>query len=335
MSPRVTGRVTIADVAELASVSKTTVSHVLSGNRPVALPTRARVQEAIRDLGYRPDGLARSLRTRRTQTVALMIPDIANPFYPLVARGLEDGLDGDYRTFICNTDAIPDRERDFLHEVADRRADGIVLDSFTMEPEQIASAVPNGTQVVRIGTTVVDDPGYDTVHADDERGAYEATLHLIRKGHQKVAMIQGPPGAGSARNAGYLNALDSGGLSLDAHLVEPGEWTRSGGASAAERLLRLPDPPTAIFCANDLMALGAMDTARRLGLSIPEGLALIGFDNIEAAAMVSPPLTTVSNPAYETGLLAGVVLRERMSQAEQGPPRTVTLPCRLVERGTT
>jgi LacI family transcriptional regulator, galactose operon repressor len=335
VSSRTRGRVTIADVAEMAAVSKTTVSHVLSGNRPVAVPTRERVKEAIKDLGYRPDGLARSLRTQRTHTVALLIPDIANPFYPLVARGLEDGLDGDYRTFICNTDGLPSRERDFLHEVADRRADGIVLDSFTMEPEQIASAIPGDTQVVRIGTTVVDHPGYDTVHADDERGAFEATTHLIRKGHRRVAMIQGPPGAGSARNVGYVDALDSSGLRLEANLVEPGEWTRSGGASAARRLLSGTDRPTAIFCANDLMALGAMDAARDLGISIPAELALIGFDNIEASAMVAPALTTVSNPAYETGLLAGVTLRERMTRSEEGPPRTVTLPCRLVERETT
>ena len=328
------GRVTIADVAQLAAVSKTTVSHVLSGNRPVAVPTQARVQAAIRDLGYRPDGLARSLRTRRTHMVALMIPDIANPFYPLVARGLEDGLDGDYRTFICNTDGDPAREHDFLQEVADRRADGIVLDSFRMEPDRMRGAVPAGTQVVRIGTTVVDDPGYDTVHGDDEHGAFEATSHLVRSGHRRVGMIQGPVGAGPRRNAGYLRALEVAGLPIDPDLVERGEWTRAGGAAAAGRLLQLPDPPTGIFCANDLMALGAMDAAGDLGLHGPEDLALIGFDDIEAAAMVTPALTTVSNPAYETGLLAGVVLRERMTGAYSGSPRTVTLPCEVVGRGT-
>jgi LacI family transcriptional regulator, galactose operon repressor len=326
--------VTIADVAEVAAVSKTTVSHVLSGKRPVASPTRARVQAAIRDLGYRPDGLARSLRTRRTHMVALMIPDIANPFYPLVARGLEEGLDGDYRTFICNTDGDPGREWDFLQEAADRRADGVVLDSFTMEAPRIGMLVPAGIQVVRIGTTVIDDPDYDSVHADDRNGAFLATIHLIRKGHRRVAMIQGPPGAGPARNAGYLRALHSCGLAVDPGLVEPGEWTRAGGAAAALRLLQRPRPPTGIFCANDLMALGAMDAARELGLAVPGDVALIGFDDIEAAAMVSPPLTTVSNPAYETGLLAGVVLRERMTGEYHGPSRTVTLPCKLVERRT-
>jgi LacI family transcriptional regulator len=327
-------RVTIADVARHADVSKTTVSHVLSGKRPVAVPTRARVEEAIRELGYRPDGLARSLRTRRTHMVALMIPDITNPYYPLLARGLEDGMDGRYRTVICNTDGDPEREQEYLEEVADRRPDGIVLDSFTMTPERIGAVVTAPTPVVRIGTTVLDDPGFDTVHADDERGAFEATMHLLRGGHRRIAMIQGPRGAGGKRNEGYVRALDAYGAPVDPDLVATGEWTRPGGARAAGRLMGLSEPPSAIFCANDLMALGAMDTARSLGADVPHALAIIGFDDIEAAAMVSPALTTVSNPAYETGLLAGVLLRERMTARYRGEPRTVTLPCRLVRRAT-
>ncbi|MFN2490341.1 MAG: LacI family DNA-binding transcriptional regulator [Actinomycetota bacterium] len=327
-------RVTIADVARLAAVSKTTVSHVLSGKRPVAIPTRARVEDAIRALGYRPDGLARSLRTRRTHMVALMIPDITNPYYPLLARGLEDGMDGAYRTFICNTDGHLEREEEFLEEVADRRADGIVLDSFTMTPERVGAVVPGGTPVVRIGTTVVDDPGHDTVHADDEHGAFEATTHLLRRGHRRVAMIQGPSGAGANRNGGYLRALDEGGVAVDPALVGSGEWTRAGGEAAAAALLTSSRPPTAIFCANDLMALGAMDAARKLDLHVGRDVALVGYDDIEAAAMGSPPLTTVSNPAYETGFLAGILLRDRMTGRYRGSPRTVTLPCRLIERAT-
>ena len=328
------GRVTIGDVARHAQISKTTVSHVLSGKRPVAPPTRARVEAAIRELGYRPDGLARSLRTQRTHMIALVIPDITNPFYPLLARGLEDGMAGAYRTFICNSDRHPEREQEFLEDVADRRADGIVLDSFTLSPEWIEEVVTEGVPVVRIGTTVIDDPGYDTVHADDERGAFEATTHLIERGHRRIAMIQGPPGAGGQRNEGYRRALEAWDTPADPSLVVSGAWTRAGGAAAAARLLQLGDPPTAIFCANDLMAMGAMDAARDLGLTVPGDVALVGYDDVEAAAMVSPPLTTVSNPAYETGLLAGILLRERITGEYRGEPRTVTLPCRLIERST-
>jgi LacI family transcriptional regulator len=326
--------VTIAEVARAADVSKTTVSHVLSRKRPVSPSTRARVEAAIREMGYRPNGLARSLRTRRTHMVALMIPDITNPYYPLLARGLEDGMGGAYRTFICNTDGDPGRESDFLEEVSDRGADGILLDSFSIDPGMIGAIVPAGTPVVRIGTTIIDDPGFDTVHADDEGGAFVAAMHLLDKGHTRVAMIQGPRGAGGKRNRGYEQAMDSGGAVVDPDLLLSGAWTRSGGAAAAQRLLQVPDPPSAIFCANDLMALGAMDAARELGMEVPGELAIVGYDDIEAAAMVSPPLTTVSNPAYETGLLGGILLRERITGTYRGQIRTVTLPCRLVERAS-
>jgi LacI family transcriptional regulator len=307
---------------------------VLSGKRSVAARTRSRVESAIEELGYRPDGLARSLRTQRTHMIALMIPDIANPYYPPLARGVEDGIGRGYRTFICNTDGDTVREQGFLEEVTDRRADGIVLDSFAMTAESVSGVVPPTTSVVRIGTTVAQDAGYDSVHADDEHGAFEAVSYLIRGGHRRIAMIQGPPGAGGMRNDGYLRALQEVGVSLDPDLVVSGDWTRIGGAKAARHLLTRDDPPTAIFCANDLIALGTIDTARELGVEIPNQLALMGFDDIELAAMLSPPLTTVSNLAYETGLVAGVLLRERMTGTYRDAPRTVTLPCRLVRRGS-
>jgi LacI family transcriptional regulator, galactose operon repressor len=326
--------VTIADVALLARVSKTTVSHVLSGNRPVAVGTRERVEDAVRKLGYRPHGVARSLRTKTSHMVALIIPDITNPFYPVVARGLEDGLGGGYRALICNTDRHPEREIEFLQETADRGVDGIVLDSYTLSSERIIDLVSQGVAVVRMGRSLPEDDGMDTAHGDDKRGAYDATAHLLRVSGPIPAMIQGPPGAGTDRNAGYLEAVRAAAVPVRPELVVSGGWTRQGGASAMRRLLTLADPPTAVFCANDLMALGALDAARELGVAVPRDVAIAGFDDIEAAALSVPALTTVTNPAYETGFLAGHMLRDRMTGRYAGPPRAVTLPCRLVRRAT-
>ena len=164
-------RVTIADVAQHAGVSKTTVSHVLSGRRPVAVSTRQRVEGSIRELGYRPEGLARSLRTRRSHLVAPLIPDITNPFYPVLARGLESWMDGaGYRVVICNTDSRLESELEFVGEMTDRRVDGIVLDSSAVGVDQLREITGPSLPVVWIGAEGSAHPGIDSVKSDDEQG---------------------------------------------------------------------------------------------------------------------------------------------------------------------
>ncbi|HJP66173.1 MAG TPA: LacI family DNA-binding transcriptional regulator, partial [Actinomycetota bacterium] len=216
---------TISDVARLAGVSKTTVSHVVSGNRPVAVRTRARVERAISQLGYRPDTVARSLRTKRSHMIGLIVPDIANPFYPTLARGLEAGIpNGRYHTLICSTDGRADRELEFLEEMYDRRVDGIAIDSFSLGYAGLASVVAGTIPTVWIGATEEEHDGIDTVRSDDLQAACDATAYLLSKGHRRVAMIQGPPGSGNARNAGYRTALAQAGLPFLPDLVPPGGW---------------------------------------------------------------------------------------------------------------
>jgi LacI family transcriptional regulator len=327
-------RVTIADVAARADVSKTTVSHVISGNRPVSTSTRTRVETAIADLGYRPDGVARSLRTRRTHVVALIIPDITNPFYPVLSRGLEHALAGaGYRTFICSSDGDTDRELDFLTEVCDRRVDGIVLDSFHVsveEVEEIARDVP----VVWIGGSPRAHPGVDSVRSDDEHGAFDATMHLVDRGHRRIAMVDGPEGSGASRRDGYLQALAAAGIAGDARYRVRSDWTRAGGAACLVRLLSTEPRPTAVFCSNDRTAIGVIDAAHERGVAIPYEIAVVGFDDIEEAAMTTPPLTTVRNPAFETGEAAGRLLGERMFGGYRGTARDVLLPASLVIRSS-
>ena len=327
-------RITIADVAKHAGVSKTTVSHVLSGNRPVASETRTRVESAIEELGYRPDGIARSLRTRRTHMVALIIPDITNPFYPILARGLEWAIDGaGYRAFICSSDGDPDRELEFLEEVCDRRVDGIVLDSFHLDSERV-HAITGHVPVVWIGSTPASHPGFDSVRPDDEHGAFDATAHLIERGHRSIAMIDGPVGSGTSRREGYLRALSHAGLEPVPSKPLRGDWTRETGRAALGELLDGSPAPTAVFCSNDRTAIGVLDAASERGLSVPDDLAVVGFDDIEEASMTTPPLTTVRNPADGTGRAAGELLEARMSGAYHGDPRAVTLPSSLTVRAT-
>ncbi len=328
------GRTTIAEVAALAGVSRTTVSHVLSGNRPVAAATRERVERTIDELRFRPNGVARSLRTRRSDTIALVIPDITNPYYPMLARGLDDAVSGRYRTYICNTDAVRERELEFIADVADRHVDGMVIVSFQLEAADLHHILDLGMPVVSLGARV-DDARVDVVLTDDEHGAFEATRHLIRRGHVRVGMIRGARGTDLQRYNGYRRGLAESEIRFEAELTSDGAWTRSGGAHAMRTLLALPEPPTAVFSANDLMAIGAMDAAREATLSIPEDLALVGYDDIEAAALVNPPLTTIINPAYEAGRVAGRLLAERIGGGYSGERREVVLHSRLVDRGST
>jgi LacI family transcriptional regulator, galactose operon repressor len=327
-----TARVTIAQVAAHAGVSPTTVSHVLSGKRLVNAATRDRVEQAVHQLGYRPNIVARNLRTRRTQVIAVIVPDITNPFYGVVTRGLADAVDSHgYATYVCNTDAHFEREQKFLADVLDRGVDGVVLASVDVTQQHLAEPARYGTPVVCLGDGV-EFPRVDRVIPDDEGGSRSATAHLAGRGASRIAMITGPPGAGLARVSGYRRALEEAGLTFDPDLIREGGWTRPGGRDAMRALMGLPQRPDAVFCANDLMAIGAMDVVHELGLTVPADVALVGFDDVEAATLVTPPLTTVDNPAYQAGRDAGRLLLERMTGAYAGGRRTVVLPCRLVER---
>lgn len=326
------GRIRIADVATLAGVSPTTVSHVLSGKRLVGEATKGTVQEAIRALGYRPNAIARSLRTNRSTMVAVVVPDITNPYYAVLTRGLADAVDGaGYGSYVCNTDGSPDRELAFTEDVLDRGVDGIVIASSGVSMRSSRGPAAFGTPVVCVGG-IFDHAQVDLIAVDDEVGSHAATVHLIRRGARRIAMIQGPGESGTARNEGYRRALTEAGREVEPGLMVRGDWTRRGGRRAMDTLMSRSDRPDAVFCANDLTAIGALDTTRELGLSIPDDVAIVGFDDVDAATIVTPALTTVRNPAYETGVSAGELLLSRMSGEYTGRGRKVILPCPLMRR---
>jgi LacI family transcriptional regulator len=327
-------RVTIAQVASRAGVSPTTVSHVLSGKRAVGAATRGTVIEAIRELGYRPNIVARNLRTRKSHMIAVVVPDITNPFYAVLTRGLADAVDAaGHGTYVCNTDGQHDRERKFFQDAMDRGVDGIVFASGETASQVTFGEADRQTPIVCIGDQL-DHPLCDAVVPDDEAGSRAAGSFLASRGYQRIAMIQGPSHYGAARAAGFRSAMQAAKRKVPAELMVRGDWTRKGGYEAMKALMALKARPDAVFCANDLMAIGALDVAHELGLSVPRDLAIVGFDDVDAATIVTPLLTTVRNPAYEAGGTAGDLLLSRMSGRYTGAGRTVVLPCPLIERGT-
>ena len=323
-------RPTMADVARAAGVSRTTVSHVLSGNRPVAESTAERVRAAIRDSGFKPSHLARSLRMNRSLSVGLLIPDITNPYYPVLARGLQDQLQPDgYQLLISSTDGHRETAGRLIEGLLDRRVDAVVIEARDLDPAWIQERVPDPVRLVVLGREP-GDPRTDAILVDDERGVYEATELLAGLGHRRVAFA----GAGGTREAGFRRARERHGLDPDPALIREAELTRAAGAAAVASLLALSPAPTAVVCGNDLIAVGALDAARERAVRVPGELSVTGFDDIEVAALVTPALTTVRNPAYDIGRAAAELILDGLAEDGRAGRRLV-LPCPLTVRQST
>lgn len=320
-------RVGIADVAARAGVSPTTVSHVLSGRRHVSEVTQARVRSVMDELGWEPNQLARSLRMQRTQTIALIVPDITNPFYPSVARGLLDVVsEPGYQVLIGNTDGSPSAEKDLVARMVTRSVDAIVFAGYYSKASDVTAAVEAGIPVALMGGRRA-SVGIDVLTSDDLAAGEIATRYLIGRGYHRIAFITGPSGDGppADRVKGYRRALTSAGLRFNSQLVVREEFSRAGGTAGMEKLLELRKPPRAVLCTNDMVAIGALDVARARGLRVPDDLAVMGFDDIEAAALISPSLTTIAGDPREQGRAVGRVLLGRLAGTA-----TASLPQRIL-----
>jgi LacI family transcriptional regulator len=329
-----TTQVGMTEVAARAGVSVTTVSHVLSGRRPVAEATRTRVMQVIEELGYQPNPLSRVLRTQQTMTVALIVPDLTNPFYPMVLRGLADVMvPAGYHAVVCNTDGTREEELSFLREMTNRRVDGLVIAAFQLSRKDFLEHGEN-VPIVRLGGAPFDPDLGDLVRSDDEGGMLQSARYLLEQGRGRVAYIGGPAHVGPSdlREAGYRRAMAEAGQVVDEDLVIRDEFTREAGLSAAKELLGRAERPDAIACANDLIAIGVLDAARSLGLDVPGELAVIGYDDIDAASLVFPALTTVVNPAREVGRACGEVLLRRLTDSEEQPARELVISNTLLRR---
>jgi LacI family repressor for deo operon, udp, cdd, tsx, nupC, and nupG len=322
---------TIKDVAQLARVSVTTVSRVLNADPAVATDTRERIQRAIAALDYRPSSLARGLRTAATRTVGVILPDVTNPFFANVLRGVEQvAWEQGYQLLIGDTGNDPHRQLTYLDLLAGKQADGALILGARGDGRPLADLARKLPIV--LACEYLDGDLLPSVAIDNIAAAFDATDHLIRLGHRRVGFINGPAEIILCRDRlrGYQLAMRQLGLSDTAGLMDSGCFDIPSGREAALRLLTKPDRPTAIFCGNDEMAIGAIQAARSLGLRVPSDLSVVGFDNITMAEVVEPALTTIAQPMGDLGRRAMELLLDAM-RGEQRSERIV-LPHRIVIR---
>jgi DNA-binding LacI/PurR family transcriptional regulator len=327
-------KMTIIEVARAAGVSKSTVSRVLLGGEQVKEETKALVLDAIEQLGYERNNVASSMRTDRTWMVMLATPDIANPFWSEVARGVQDTVEQEgYSVVLANSDWDAAREQRFLSTARRNRFDAIVINPAVVSEQDLLA---HGAPIVILGLRD-DFSALDMVGSDSYHGTLQALEYLYELGHRQIAFIRGQhrSGRGHARHRAFNDFLNCHGLPFVPSLVVETPFDLAGGQRAAAALLQRPDRPSAIFAANDVLALGAMQTARELGLDIPGDLSVVGMDDIYAAATAIPPLTTVAKAKYATGAWAARFLLDRINSTSPIAPRRHVVPCHLVVRGST
>ena len=308
------GRVTISDVAREAGVSLMTVSRVVNGKEEISPATRQRVLNVIEQMGYRPSGIARGLATQRTGTLGLVVPDMANPFFSDVARGAEDrARAAGYNIFVCNTDESPQREISALDSLEEKRVDGVVLCSSRLHDDGLRAALDHHPAAVLVNRRL-EVYHVDAVLLADREGAQAATQHLIRSGHRAVGFLAGPLTSYSSqqRSKGYRAALATAGITVNPDWVRPCSYEVEDGREAARVLLSDHPELTALFCYNDLVAIGALQACADLGRRVPDDLAIVGFDDIPMADLVIPPLTTCHVPRYDLGDQAMRLLLKRI-----------------------
>ncbi len=325
----------IRDVARTAGVSVSTVSHVINKTRFVSEETRTKVLAAMVELNYKPNRLASSLRRKdkRTNTLGLLIPDSANPFFAEVLRGVEDAsFEAGYNVFLCNSDDNPKKELNYIDVLLGKQIDGIILvsagthnDAQDLFAQNEIAAVVVDREVTGVKT--------DTVMVDNKTGGYQATKYLIDLGHTRIGCIAGPslltPSA--ARVGGYRKALSEHDIPYDDGIVVLGNFRAQSGFEATIELLEKSNPPTALFACNDMMAVGAFHAADEVGLKVPDNISIVGFDDITLASFIIPPLTTIAQPSYEMGLLAAEMVIARI-QNPNSSPRNVVLSTKLIIR---
>jgi LacI family transcriptional regulator len=328
--------VTVRDVARHAGVSTSTVSHVRNRTRFVSEDLRERVMAAMRELDYEPNAAARMLSLKRSNTLGLIVSDIRNPFFSSVARGVEDvAQEHGYTVVLCNSDENLMKETACLKALQTRQVDGVLLASAGLADEFVTRLVHAGFPVVLVDRDLPEQ-GLPAVLLDNEGAAYSAVRHLIERGHRRIGMLSGRHSISTTteRVAGYHRAVREAGLDPDPRMVVSGESTSEGGAEATLELLCIDPPPTAIFSGNNLMSIGALHSISSRGLTVPDDVALVGFDDFPFpwSDAFRPHLTTVAQPTYELGRRSAEMLVQMLRRSTPHAVQRVVLEGKLVIR---
>lgn len=328
---------TIGDVAKACSLAVSTVSNALSGKPYVRKETRRKVQEAADRLSYRPSAVAQALRTSRSSTIGVLVPDITNPVFSWMVRGIDDVLFREGRSlFVCSTEGREDKQIQYMHALIDRQVDGLILISQHTHGDDIEAILDNGPPFVLIHRR---RRGHkeDYVGIDNDAGMRLAMNHLVELGHRRIAFIRGPTTSTSVeeRFGAYRTVIAEARLAAEANLVFQGDYTIEGGMQAGKFLLEQVPRPTAILAANDFSALGVIEAAMRLGFRVPEDVSVIGYDDIFIARMPQVQLTTVYQPKRDIGGAAATQLLRRIGALRRGRPKEVIFPVELHVRATT
>jgi LacI family transcriptional regulator len=330
---------TLRDVAELAGVHPSTASRALNaGTRDMVNPsTVTRVLDVARELQYRPNSLARGLKMSRTFTVGMLVPDLTNPLFPPIVRGIEDCLTGEgYTLILSNTDNRDDKERSILAAMGTRRVDGMLLATARRDYPLLEDILEAGTPVVLVNRSV-DRPAVPSVTGDDHAGIGLAVRHLVELGHRRIAHVGGTQtvSTGLARYRSFLSSMQQAGLVPDPDLVVFADWFQEeSGAVAFRTLVDRGIEFTAVVAANDLIALGCYDVARERGIRVPQDLSVVGYNGIPFSDKFDPPLTTVRIPHYEIGVRAADLLLECMRDPSAAPAALRLRPDLVIRAST-
>jgi len=324
----------IRDVAKRAGVAPITVSRCINNSGYVSPETRARVEAAVAELGFVPNRLASGLRSKRRNTLALVLTDITNPYFTTIARGVEDtASEAGYAVIFGNTDESPAKEKMYLQMLLEQRVDGILLVPALSERDSVAFIKKQGTPIVVLDRRVP-NLRTDVVRCDSEEGAYQLTRLLLELGHRDIAILNGPAGVSTAddRLKGYRKALDEAGVAKQAVREFQGEFRQESGIEMTHRALAAAPRPTALFASNNFIAFGALKALQELGLRVPEDMAVVGFDDLPSALVTFPFLTVAAQPAYEMGKAATEILLKRLSGEASNRYRELVLPAEIVIR---